>query len=244
MGKYLRTRVMEHLSATCATFVPLPATRRMDGCPRRLSGTLSAKGVRYFTTVEGVQTLRGAMDLISEGCKYHKRIVVRPSRHRKGLHELYTYHIPKAWSQACQDNRALMHEARLRAHAIERDHSLAALEWRVQHLANYYNPKDGIKPYARLFHYVYFVLQRDMRAALQNQPINSVATAKNQPVEPVETAQNQPSEPARYLADLPIHVSVSVPTSPVSIPIDYYKYRQLHPPRAKNANMFAYIKKM
>ncbi|MBR7155193.1 MAG: hypothetical protein IKD12_07870 [Paludibacteraceae bacterium] len=233
MGKYLRTRVMEYLSATCATFVPLSATCHMDGCPRRLSATPSTKGVRYFTTVEGVQTLRGAMDLISEGRKCHKRIVVRPSRHRKGLHELYTYHIPKTWSQACKDNRALMHEARLRAHAIERDHSLAALEWRVQHLANYYHPKNGIKPYARLFHYVYFVLQRDMRAALQNQP-----------VEPVETAPNQPSEPTHYLEDLPIHVFVSAPTSPVPIPIDYYKYRQLHPPRAKNAKEFAYIKKL
>ena len=233
MGKYLRTRVMEHLSATCATFVSLPATRRMDGCPRRLSATPSTKGVRYFTTVEGVQTLRGAMDLISEGRKYHKRIVVRPSRHRKGLHELYTYHIPKAWSQACQDNRALMHEARLRAHAIERDHSLAALEWRVQHLVNYYNPKDGIKPYAHLFHYVYFVLLRDMRAAAQNQP-----------VEPVETTQNQPSESAHYIEDLPRYISLPLPTSSISIPIDYYKYRQLHPPRAKNANIFAQFKKM
>ena len=222
MGKYLRTRVMEHLSATCATFVSLMP----DATP-------STKGVRYFTTVEGVQTLRGAMDLISEGRKYHKRIVVRPSRHRKGLHELYTYHIPKAWSQACQDNRALMHEARLRAHAIERDHSLAALEWRVQHLVNYYNPKDGIKPYAHLFHYVYFVLLRDMRAAAQNQP-----------VEPVETTQNQPSESAHYIEDLPRYISLPLPTSSISIPIDYYKYRQLHPPRAKNANIFAQIKKM
>ena len=55
MGKYLRTRVMEHLSATCATFVSLMP----DATP-------STKSVRYFTTVEGVQTLRGAMDLIRE----------------------------------------------------------------------------------------------------------------------------------------------------------------------------------
>ena len=222
MGKYLKTRVIERLSATCATFVSLPATRRMDGCLRRRSGSPSSKGVRYFTTVDGIKTLRGAMDLIREGRKYHKRIVVRPSRHRKGYHELYTYHIPKSWSKACEDNRALMHEARLQAHAIERDHSLAALEWRVQHLANYYNPKDGIKPYARLFHYVYFVLQRDMRAA------------KTEPsIVPIET-----SEPSSSSSAQNVRAAVSSPTEIsfepiITIPFGHYKYRHLYSPRVK-----------
>ena len=211
MGKYLKTRVIERLSATCATFVSLPA-----------GITPASKGVRYFTTIEAVKTLRGAMDLIREGRKYHKRIIVRPSRHRKGLHELYTYHIPKAWSQACQDNRALLHEARLQAHAIERDHSLAALEWRVQQLANYYNPKDGIKPYARLFHYVYFILQRDMRAA------------KNEP----SITLNEASEPASSFSAQNVRSAVSSPAEIsfepiVTIPFDRYKYRHLHPPRVK-----------
>ena len=211
MGKYLKTRVIERLSATCATFVSLPS----DATP-------SSKGVRYFTTVDGIKTLRGAMDLIREGRKYHKRIVVRPSRHRKGYHELYTYHIPKAWSKACQDNRAILHEARLQAHAIERDHSLEALEWRVQHLANYYNPKDGIKPYARLFHYVYFVLQRDMRAAKTESPI----------------ALNEVSEPASLSCAQDFSSAVSSPVEAsfepiVTIPFGHYKYRHLHPPRVK-----------
>ena len=211
MGKYLKTRVIERLSATCATFVSLPS----DVTP-------SSKGVRYFTTVDGIKTIRGAMDFIREGRKYHKRIVVRPSRHRKGYHELYTYHIPKAWSKACQDNRALLHEARLQAHAIERDHSLEALEWRVQHLANYYNPKDGIKPYARLFHYVYFILQRDMRAA-KNEP----SLALNEASEAVSSSSAQ-------------NVRAAVSSSPevsfepiVTIPFGQYKYRHLHPPRVK-----------
>ena len=214
MGKYLRTRVMEHLSATCATFVSLMP----DATP-------STKSVRYFTTVEGVQTLRGAMDLISEGRKYHKRIVVRPSRHHPGYHELYTYHIPKAWSKACQDNRALMHEARLRAHAIERDHSLAALEWRVQHLTNYYNPKDGIKPYARLFHYVYFVLQRDMRAAKTEPSIV--------PTETYEPASSSSAQNVRAAVSSPTEISFE---PIITIPFGHYKYRHLHPSRAKNAN--------
>ena len=211
MGKYLKTRVMERLSATCATFVSLPS-----------GATPSSKGVRYFTTVVGIKTIRGAMDLIREGRKYHKRIIVRPSRHHPGYHELYTYHIPKAWSKACQDNRALLHEARLQAHAIERDHSLEALEWRVQHLANYYNPKDGIKPYARLFHYVYFVLQRDMRAS-NNEP---------------SLALNEPTEPESSSSAQNVRSAVSSPTEVsfepiVTIPFGHYKYRHLHPPHVK-----------
>ena len=222
MGKYLKTRVIERLSATCATFVSLPAET-----------TPSSKGVRYFTTVDGIKILRGAMDLIREGRKYHKRIVVRPSRHRKGYHELYTYHIPKAWSKACQDNRALMHEARLQAHAIERDHSLEALEWRVQHLANYYNPKDGIKPYARLFHYVYYILQRDMRAAAQDQP-TSPCTAQTDS----SLAQNDTPEPASLFRAQDFSTAVLSPTEVsfepiVTIPFVHYKYRHLHPPRVK-----------
>ena len=211
MGKYLKTRVIERLSATCATFVSLPAET-----------TPSSKGVRYFTTVDGIQTIRGAMDLIREGRKYHKRIIVRPSRHHKGYHELYTYHIPKAWSKACQDNRALLHEARLQAHAIERDHSLEALEWRVQHLANYYYPKDGIKPYARLFHYVYFVLQRDMRAAKTESSLAQTelpAPASSSSAQDFSAAVSSPSE----VSFEPI----------VTIPFGHYKYRHLHPPRVK-----------
>ena len=211
MGKYLKTRVIERLSATCATFVSLPP----DATP-------STKGVRYFTTVEAVKTIRGAMDLIREGRKYHKRIIVRPSRHRKGLHELYTYHIPKAWSQACQDNRALLHQARVQAHAIERDHSLAALEWRVQHLANYYNPKDGIKPYARLFHYVYFVLQRDMRA-VKNEP--SIALT-----EPPASSSSSSAQNVRSAVSSPTEISFE---PIITIPFGQYKYRRLHPPRVK-----------
>ena len=211
MGKYLKTRVIERLSATCATFVSLPAET-----------TPSSKGVRYFTTVDGIKTIRGAMDLIREGRKYRKRIVVRPSRHRKGYHELYTYHIPKAWSQACQDNRALLHEARVQAHAIERDHSLEALEWRVQQLSNYYNPKDGIKPYARLFHYVYFVLQRDMRAVKTESSI-----VLN---EPPALASSSSAQNVRSAVSSPTEVSFE---PIVTIPFGKYKYRHLHPPCVK-----------
>ena len=61
------------------------------------------------------------MDEEKEGQKYKKRIVVRPSRFRDGLFELYTYHFPKQWSAACVANREMIKEAQRRAHALEKD---------------------------------------------------------------------------------------------------------------------------
>ncbi|MBR7154817.1 MAG: hypothetical protein IKD12_05915, partial [Paludibacteraceae bacterium] len=55
--------------------------------------------------------------------------------------------------------------------------------------------------------------------------------------------QNQPSESAHYIEDLPRYISLPLPTSSISIPIDYCKYPSLHPPRAKNAKEFAHVKK-
>ena len=50
----------------------------------------------------------GAMDMVKEGQARKKRIIVRPSRFRSGLFELYTYHFPKHWSAACVANRELI----------------------------------------------------------------------------------------------------------------------------------------
>ena len=127
MGKYLRTQIMERLNGTCATFVSLP----QDTAPHRPS-------VRYLTLCEGLQHLAQAIDSVKEGQKARKRIIVRPSRHRPGLHELYTYHFPKTWSAACVENRELIKKAQRLAHAVERDHSWAALQWRVQFFHQYY----------------------------------------------------------------------------------------------------------
>ena len=153
MAKHLKTQVMERLANTCVNFVTPPSGL-----------TPCSKGVRYFVPVEGIELLKCAMDTIKEGQKYKKRIVVRPSRHHKGLHELYTYHFPKHWSEACVANRELMAEARRQAHAIERDRTRAGLEWRIRFLKNYYNPEPGIKRYARLFHFAYAVIQKELRA--------------------------------------------------------------------------------
>jgi len=126
--------------------------------------------------------VRKAMDMNADGRKYKKRIIVRPSRHRLGLHELYTYHFPKTWSKACVANRELIKTAQRRAHAIERDHSLAALEWRVRFLHQLYSLPVWYKDmkdvpvnqrryphfYAYVFATIYYSLRTSAQQAEQN----------------------------------------------------------------------------
>ena len=113
----------------------------------------------------------GAMDTRKEGRHYKKRIVVRPSRFRNGLFELYTYHFPKHWSEACIANRELIKEAQRLAHAIEHDHSLEALTWRVRFFNHYFTvvkggakPEEGMKRYSRFYQYTYVAIYRQLQA--------------------------------------------------------------------------------
>jgi hypothetical protein len=110
------------------------------------------------------------MDRYDEGQKYKKRVVVRPSRFRKGLHELYIYHFPKHWSAACVANRELIKEAQRQAHALEHDHSIEALEWRIRFFNHYFRvfkggakPEPGMKPYSRFYQYTYVAIYRQLK---------------------------------------------------------------------------------
>ena len=161
MSRHLKTIVISRLAATIATFVDLPA-----------NATPHTRGVRYFRACVGIKCVWGAMNYVKEGYKYRKHIVVRPSRHRPGLFELYTYHFPTHWSAACVANRELIKEAQRQAHALERDHSMEALEWRIRFLNHYFNvfkahqqPEPGLKPYARFYQYTYVSIYRALQSA-------------------------------------------------------------------------------
>ena len=158
---------MDTLSHTVATFVPHPS----GSAPH-------AKGVRYFyISTPGIEALWGAIDTVKQGQQRKKRIVVRPSRHYPGLHELYTYHFPKQWSKACQANRELIKTAQRLAHAIEKDHSYAALEWQIRHIRHLLNPVPGQKTCAHFYPFVYVTIYQSLRAASQStQPAASQAT--------------------------------------------------------------------
>ena len=160
MAMHLKTIVINRLKWDGFDFVSLPRT-----------DTPHKRGVHYFHTPVEVRTLWGAMDTRKEGRHYKKRIVVRPSRFRLGLFELYAYHFPTHWSKACIANRELIKEAQRLAHAIEHDHSLEALTWRVRFFNHYFTvvkggakPEEGMKRYARFYQYTYVSIYRQLQA--------------------------------------------------------------------------------
>ena len=160
MSRHLKSIIIARLEDRGMRFTSLPS----DATPH-------TRGVRYFHPARGIATISGAMDHYEEGQKYKKRIVVRPSRFRKGLHELYTYHFPRHWSAACLANRELIKEAQRQAHALEHDHSIEALEWRVRFFKHYFTvfkggekPEPGLKPYSRFYQYTYVAIYRQLQA--------------------------------------------------------------------------------
>jgi len=161
MSRHLKNIIISRLQDSVATFVDLPA-----------NATPHTKGVRYFCTVEDVKCLWGAMNTMEEGRKRHKHIIARPSRFRRGLFELYTYHFPTHWSDACIENRELIKLAQRQAHALEHDYSPEALEWRLRFFTHYFrvvrgeaDPEPGMKRYSRFYQYTYVAIYRELQAA-------------------------------------------------------------------------------
>ena len=163
MGKHLKTQVIEGLKTAGFVFEALPE-----------GSTPHKRGVHYCRIFAGAKCVVGAMDYEKEGQKYKKRIVVRQSRFRDGLFELYTYHFPKHWSAACVENRELIKEAQRRAHALEKDCTPEGLEWRIRFFEHYFRvfnrkekPEEGMKAYSRFYQYTYVAIYRQLKAAAQ-----------------------------------------------------------------------------
>ncbi|MBQ1858999.1 MAG: hypothetical protein II140_03985 [Paludibacteraceae bacterium] len=165
MGKSLKTKVINRLKGGGCIFEPLPA-----------GATPHKRGVHYFRTNEGIKYIAGAMDYEREGKKYKKRIVVRPSRFRSGLCELYTYHFAKHWSAASVANRELIKEAQRRAHALEKECTPESVEWRIRFFQHYFNvfrrggkPEEGMKRYSRFYQYVFVAIYRELKEEAQKE---------------------------------------------------------------------------
>ena len=160
MPRHLKTHVLSRLNNAISYFLP----------PSDVSA-LHKRGVRYFVPVEGIDAFWGAMNTVEEGRRYRKHIIVRHAPEHNGLLQLYTYHFPKHWSAACVANRELIKEAQRQAHALEHDHSIEALEWRVRFFRHYYTvfkggakPEQGMKPYSRFYQYTYVAIYRQLQA--------------------------------------------------------------------------------
>ena len=159
MSKHLKTHIISRLDAAISYFVP----------PSDVSA-LHSRGVRYFVPEEGIDAFWGAMNTAKEGRRYRKHIIVRRAPEHKGLLQLYTYHFPRHWSAACVANRELIKEAQRQAHALEHDHSIEALEWRIRFFNHYFRvfkggakPEPGLKPYSRFYQYTYVAIYRQLR---------------------------------------------------------------------------------
>lgn len=127
------------------------------------------RGVCYFEPVECYNAFWGAMNSVKDGRRYKKHIIVRRVPNR-GVLQLYTYHFPKSWSAACVANRELIKEAQRRAHALERTHSYASIEWHIRFLKHYFRvfkggekPEPGMKRYSRFYQYTYVAIYRQLK---------------------------------------------------------------------------------
>ena len=230
MSRHLKNIIIDRLKSTIATFEQLPA-----------GSTPHSKGVRYFRANTGIDMFWGAMDMYKEGQARKKRIIVRPSRFRSGLFELYTYHFPKHWSAACVANRELIKEAQRQAHALEHDHSLAALEWRTRFLHHYYTvfkggakPEPGLKPYSRFYQYTYVAIYRQLQAELQ--------AAKEKAALSEAYLQHLADEVSFEPVMLSFETRIHAHAQRYDKPLEIKPCKA--PPRLYSANKFAHVKKM
>ena len=183
MSRHLKTRIISRLKGIVSYYVP---SSEISASHRR--------GVRYFVPVELAKALWGAMNTVEEGRRYRKHIIVRHCPQHRGLLQLYTYRFPKTWSAACVANRELIKEAQRLAHALEHDHSYAAIEWRIRFLTHYFRvfkggaePETGLKPYSRFYQYTYVTIYRQLQAKqAAMQTAEHAEQLSNRPLPPTE----------------------------------------------------------
>ena len=152
------------------------------------------RGVRYIVPITAINMFWGAMNTVKEGRHYKKHIIVRRVPRSGGqLLQLYTYHVPKTWSAACVANRELIKEAQRRAHALEHDHSLAALDWHIRFLHHYFTvcrggakPEPGMKPYSRFYQYTYVAIYRQLKEEAQKAKEPAEVNLEDISFEPIE----------------------------------------------------------
>ena len=169
MARHLKTRIQLGMRGVIDHYVSLPP----NSAPR-------ARGVRYFVPIALYEAFWGAMNMVKEGRRYKKHIVVRRMPYARGLLQLYTYHFPKTWSAACVANRELIKQAQRQAHALEHAHTPEALEWRVRFFNHYFTvvkggakPEPGLKPYTHFYQYTYVTIYRQLQA--QQRQVQKIA---------------------------------------------------------------------
>ena len=223
MARHLKSIIKNRLKSAISYYAPnsdISASHR--------------RGVRYFVPIVGIDMLWGSWDTAREAHHYNKHIIIRRvPRHGGTLLQLYTYHFPKTWSAACVANRNLIKTAQKLAHALEHDHSLASLEWRVRFFRHYFRvvkggakPEPGLKPYSRFYQYTYVSIYRELKAAqqkaLEPQPVEDTIS-----FEPVSSPYHPHGYSPLDAIRRPIirrafnRFTVLQPTDPIPITVEY-----------------------
>ena len=162
MSRHLKTRIISRLNGIVSRYVP---SSEVSASHRR--------GVRYLEFVPAIKIYYGTMNSYKEGQRYNKHIIVRRVPRCGGnLYQLYTYHFPTHWSDACVENRDLIKLAQRQAHALEHSYTPEALEWRLRFFTHYFRvvrggaePEPGMKRYSRFYQYTYVAIYRELQAA-------------------------------------------------------------------------------
>jgi hypothetical protein len=204
MSRHLKNIVMSGLKNLVSSYVPSPAL-----------STPPARGVRYFRPITAVEFFWGAMNDLKLGRKRRKHIIVRRYPHMGNrLLQLYTYHFPMHWSEACVANRELIKIAQRQAHALEHDYSPVGIEWRIRFFKHYFTvvkggaaPEPGLKPYSRFYQYTYVAIYRELQAA--RQPALSAAQSDSSALNPEDVSFEPISEPVLKRPILNPHLSMS-----------------------------------
>ncbi len=233
---------MSGLKKIVSSYVPSPAV-----------STPLARGVRYFRPVRAFQSVWGAMDKLKLGRKRHKHIIVRRYPHKgKYLLQLYTYHFPTHWSDACVANRELIKIAQRQAHALEHDYTPVGIEWRIRFFKHYFivvkggaAPEPGLKRYSRFYQYTYVAIYRELQAARQNSSLtaqsdSSAITSDDVTFEPIDVC-SLPAHTIRrpLLHHLHHYINPSLYLFPTRI--DPPDITPFIPPNKKIPQKFAYM---
>ena len=184
MSQHLKSIVKNRLNSIISRYIP---NAEVSASHRR--------GVCYLEFTLGIDMYYGIMNSHKEGRHYNKHIIVRRAPRWGGkLHQLYTYHFSKTWSAACVENRNLIKAAQKIAHALEHDHSLASLEWRLRFFRHYFRvvkggaaPEPGMKAYSRFYQYTYVSIYRELKAA-QHPTTDSSTLAEDVSFAPIHLA--------------------------------------------------------
>ena len=198
MARHLKSTIKMGLRAYISHFVS----------PSKVSAS-HRRGVSYFEPVLDIPMFWGAMSSFKKARHYKKHIIVRRvPRCGSRLLQLYTYHFPKSWSAACVANRELIKTAQKIAHALEHDHSYAAIEWRIRFFQHYFRvfrcgeqPEPGMKRYSRFYQYTYVAIYRELKAAQQQAEQPTVADL-------TPTAEDVTFTPIIDFPDTPAHTAL------------------------------------